>query len=458
MPLKDRRDEALVRRAFVQFALLSVGLIVLVLGGVLAVAEVMAHRSAEGDATTRGGIVAQAVAAGLSDPARGTGDPDLVEEIEAVAQHAGVRAVLVWDESGTVVWSTRPILVGETFQLDAEVRELFGTTGRLASDGDLDSAHPRGLLGSEVEVFAPIRGADGSLLVAESYVDGEAAGETRAEALQVLLPLGAGGLLLFEGLALLAGARLARRVHSGRRERIRLLTASLAALDHERRRIAHDLHDGIVQNLAAMRYALTAVTMAVPEDLEGDPHSQLQRICDLVERELAALRGTMGELLPVERQELPLPQTLRELMGRLVPPPTGWSVEVEPALENVDPATAELAHRVVQEGVRNAVRHARATSVTVLVQQAAERAGPAVRVVVEDDGRGPSGAPERPGVGGLHVGIRLLRDLARDLGGDLRLGERPGGGTRLVVEWERAEPAPAPAGAGATDHDGVSTL
>ncbi len=93
------------------------------------------------------------------------------------------------------------------------------------------------------------------------------------------------------------------------------------------------------------------------------------------------------------------------------------------------------------------------------MQRMTEPAGRAVRVVVEDDGLGPSETPERSGAGGLHVGIRLLRDLVRDLGGDLRFGPRAGGGSRLVVEWERGEPAPdpAPAGAGATDHGGVAT-
>ncbi|MGZ5400817.1 MAG: sensor histidine kinase, partial [Nocardioides sp.] len=119
--------------------------------------------------------------------------------------------------------------------------------------------------------------------------------------------------------------------------------------------------------------------------------------------------------------------------------PVTWSLEVDPEAQTVEPGAANLVRRIVQEGVRNAVHHARPTSVAVRVAVARDYGGRRLEVEVEDDGIGLRSADERdapPGQdSGSHFGVTLLRDLVRDLDGELLLTERPGGGTRLAVEW-----------------------
>lgn len=449
MSVQDRRDEVLVRHAYKRFALLSVVLIALVVIGIVVVTQVQADRVEQEDAATRGEIVAAAVRAGLEDADRPPTDRSFSGPVETAATRVGVRAVLVWDEQGRVVWSTRDGLVGETYELDPQRQERFGTAEALAVEGRLAGLRLRGLMGDEIQVLSPIKAAGGELFVVESYVDPSVLADVRFATVRQLLPIGVGSVVLFELLALLTAAQLTRQVRASRRDRIKLLTDSLAAVDYERRRLAHDLHDGVIQDLAAMRYAISGVVHSVPTDLPGEPRAKLRRVCDLIEEELVTLRGTLGDLLPIERQDEPLPQSLHHVVKRVVPQPVAWSVTVDPGLQTVDAGTAELVARVVQEGVRNAVRHADPGSVSVRVLPADERAPSWVRVEIEDDGAGVGGGDTGgtvDSVDGTHVGIRLLRDLVRDLDGDLSLSPRPDGGTRLVAEWPQLVPDHSPLG------------
>ena len=448
MPLQDRRDEALVRRAYLNFAVLSAGLFGLVVVAVFVVAEVQSDRAAGSDARTRGDVMASAVAAGFEELDGRGPDEEFTQSLEPVAAHAGVRAVLVWDRAGTVVWSSRSSLIGQTFAMDPQVADVFESVGAplVTNPGErLESVRLSGLLGDEVEVHNAIEDGSGTPLVVESFVDAATLVSSTSETVRFMLPLVGGALALLEGLALLAGAKLARRVQASRRERIRLLTNSLAAVDHERRRLAADLHDGIIQNLAGMRYALRGVIHEIGTDIPEAPRANLRLVSAALEQELTALRGTLGELLAVEHLELPLPQTLNSLLPRLVPPSITWSVEVDPSLDVVDARTAELVQRVTQEGVRNAVRHAHPRSVSVRVHAVDDGPGSRVRVEVEDDGKGvdrdllDQTKDEPATANGVHVGVRLLRDLVHDLDGVLDLTSLPGGGSRLTAEWMKPD-------------------
>jgi signal transduction histidine kinase len=105
-------------------------------------------------------------------------------------------------------------------------------------------------------------------------------------------------------------------------------------------------------------------------------------------------------------------------------------VEVPDELD-LDPEDEALLFRVAQETVRNAVAHAGAHRISVVVSRDADRTA----LTVGDDGRGFD--PARAGAGEGHFGLALLRDLARERGAELTVDSGPGAGTRVTIEVPR---------------------
>ena len=122
---EDRLDLAVLRRAVIRFTVLSGALLVVVVVAMLVVADRLAERGRTDEARAKGEALASAVEVEMADRSRIDSDAALTRSIEAHARRSGVRAVLVWDASGTVVWSTHTILRGREFRLDPEVPELF---------------------------------------------------------------------------------------------------------------------------------------------------------------------------------------------------------------------------------------------------------------------------------------------------------------------------------------------
>jgi len=101
-------------------------------------------------------------------------------------------------------------------------------------------------------------------------------------------------------------------------------------------------------------------------------------------------------------------------------------VEMEPGLL-IPLDAARLAYRVVREGLRNVAKHAQATTATVQVRLESDR----VAIAVSDDGRG---LPDQPVAEG-HLGLQLLEDTVRDLGGKVSLRSSPTGGAVLEASF-----------------------
>jgi signal transduction histidine kinase len=104
--------------------------------------------------------------------------------------------------------------------------------------------------------------------------------------------------------------------------------------------------------------------------------------------------------------------------------------------ENIDlpPGVNALFFRVAQEALRNAATHANSTHVGVEVTCHGRHA----RLVVADDGQGFDTARLDEASNKGHFGLRLLSDLVRDAGGELRVRSAPGAGTRIEAEVEVA--------------------
>jgi two-component system NarL family sensor kinase len=234
-------------------------------------------------------------------------------------------------------------------------------------------------------------------------------------------------LLLFEILTLPLVWRLASRIRQGREERERLLRRAVEASDAERRRIAADLHDGVVQELAGASFALAAAA----KSLHGEPAvaASLDRVAAGVRQSMRSLRSTLVEIYPPNLHTEGLAAALGDLLAPL--PGSGLSTSLEvPDTLDLRREVAAIVFRVAQESVRNTQRHAGATVLTVKVATTLET----VILTITDNGRG---FDPRQGAKEGHVGLRLLNDLAAEAGGTYSPKSAPGAGTTIRLEVPR---------------------
>ena len=275
-----------------------------------------------------------------------------------------------------------------------------------------------------LEVNVPLPAAQGGPVMFEAYIDSARIADERDAISKETLPIALGGLLLFQLAVLPLAWSLARRIDRARRDQADLVTRSLRAFHEERRRLAQDLHDGVVQDLSAVSYSLPTVTSALPDTPEGSAaRSTVDRMIGLLQQDLHALRTMVLDLMPTDLLEIGLAAALVSLAERYTDDNLDISVEVEEGLD-LDEDVMGVVYRVVREGLRNVQKHARAGHARVTVSQDADT----VAIVLTDDGRGLE-----PPRGDEGFGLRLLKALVDDLDGTFDLFSGPAGGTEMRV-------------------------
>lgn len=191
--------------------------------------------------------------------------------------------------------------------------------------------------------------------------------------------------------------------------------ARVAVLE-DRRRLARELHDGVVQELAYIRSESHLIGLD-----DGVP----QRIIDSVDRasdEARAAIETLGH-----EDDLPLGLLLHRA-ARNVAERYGGHVVVD--LDVAVEATPDQGHhlvRITREAVSNAIRHGQARNIGIGLLRDRDRR----RLVVHDNGRGfDPGRSESAG-----YGMTSMRERAQHLPGTFEVSSAPGRGTTVVVEW-----------------------
>lgn len=232
-------------------------------------------------------------------------------------------------------------------------------------------------------------------------------------------------VLLLQGFLLLLARRikaqeLERDEHT--REREALLQQAIDASSAERRRIASDLHDGVVQTLAGLAFSLAARGAGKV----GDP--QLLEAADTLRASVTDLRTLMIEIAPPDLTEAGVDSALRKLLEPL--PSRGIEVELEAATAtHLPPEKTSLVFRVAQEAIRNVVNHSQATRVVTTLRYADGM----VTLEVADNGRGFSSADRSRRREEGHVGLHLLNNAVEASSGRLTLQSEPGCGTSLML-------------------------
>ena len=206
------------------------------------------------------------------------------------------------------------------------------------------------------------------------------------------------------------------------------------AEDEERRRLAEGLHDGPIQELAAMALRLGTLRLG----LDDDKAARVREIEDATRTTLRELRALMFALQPPEVGGGGLVPALRSCAGVLFAETTTEAVVRGDLAREPAERIAANAYRIAREALVNARRHACAACVTVSVE--ADDTG--LLVLVADDGVGIDPVTLRDGAPG-HLGLRTMHERAEAAGGWCTVGPGESGGTKMAAWLPLGDEAPA---------------
>jgi len=358
------------------------------------------------------------------------GDPAalrlLDSRMEPWTNEGSIVWLKVWDAEGRIVYSDVPSLIGHHIAVPDWGPELLrGGPGKATLGLEDDPEYESGP-GELVEVYVRALAATGEPLIFEAYYDDDAVREEQTALLLGMAPaflLSLGALQLAQ---LAPAVRLARRIQAHQATRRRLLQHAVDASDLERQRIARDLHDEVIQDLAGLSYALEAEEMhgsAAQRPLFGQARSILQS-------NVRALRAMTTELYPPDLDQLGLPEALRQLAGPLRAQGVEVKIHVPESCE-LDRACSAMFYRVAREVLANTFKHARASTLELSLFEDRER----TILLVRDDGCGFDPSATAPDG---HVGLKIMRGTIHVSGGSLEVRSWPGGGTSVTVVLDRA--------------------
>lgn len=207
-----------------------------------------------------------------------------------------------------------------------------------------------------------------------------------------------------------------------------------AAVMEERERLAGDLHDAVTQTI----YSASLFAEAARESLETGNLTRVrqhtQSVLRMTDQALRELRVLLFELRTETLARKGLEGALKERF-QMVEHRAGIMAEVyAPELANLPVALEDAYYRVALEALNNALRHARAANVDIILT---EEKGDLV-MVIADDGVGFD--LNNQGLGGM--GLGGMKKRIHKVGGHLVVISRPGMGTRITVRAPLGQPAP----------------
>jgi signal transduction histidine kinase len=429
-----------VGRVVRRFLLGDLIAIVLLLGGSLWVSREAAVREAIADARQRTDSLAVLLVEPAVDDGLLEGDPAAVAAMDAVLRDrtpaVGMLRVKIWSPDGRIVYSDEPRLIGVPYELSQDEQEALRDGRTRAELSDLNRPENRfeRSEGRLLEVYRTIRTPTGRPLLLETYSPYDKATERQIDIWWSFAPITASVLLGLFVVQLPLARRMTSQLRAVHREREMLQARALDTSTEERRRIARNLHDGIVQDVSA-----ASLLLAGAADQLRTGHGSAAEVTDTLADASVALRESVGslrsllvEIYPPNLARSGLAPALADLAARLRP----RGIEVTMVLPDpldLPVATATLLFRTAQEALLNIVKHARAHRVEVAVRELPDR----WMLTITDDGDGfdLAAVRRRPRPG--HLGLSLLTDLAAADGAALAIRTAPGAGTSLRLAVPR---------------------
>jgi len=214
--------------------------------------------------------------------------------------------------------------------------------------------------------------------------------------------------------------RAEKRLRGGQR----LMGQMLQSHERDRRLIAYEIHDGLVQDATAALMQLESVLQS--RQLPGAVREEVQLAASLVGRSVAQARELIGGLRPPILDELGVVAAIEYLIesGHGERPSVKLTTQVQ--FDRLDPLLEATIYRIVQGAITNVKRHSQSDRSEIRLTQVGDR----LHIEVEDWGIGFDPA----GVGKDRFGLQGIRERARLLGGRAVISSAPGKGTRVFVD------------------------
>jgi signal transduction histidine kinase len=204
-------------------------------------------------------------------------------------------------------------------------------------------------------------------------------------------------------------------------ERARLEREIVSISEEERRRISHDLHDGLCQQLTGARLRCAVLESKLASTLD-DP-AELSQLSSLLDESVNHAYDLSRGLWPVEHDPKAGSPSLEELTRRFADS-SGVSIEFQKkqACDSCSNENITQLYRIAQEAISNAVKHAKASKIMVKLTCIPRSS---ITLLVRDDGIGRHNAKNTKG--GLGLGI--MKHRARLISGLFSIDDAEGGGT-----------------------------
>jgi two-component system NarL family sensor kinase len=424
-----------VTRLLMRFTAAGIVVMVLLATGIAVVARMEAVQKGIDEARNTTRVVGNAIKPSLV-PGVVSGDALAVAALdEAVHRFVlgeSLVRVKIWDQDGKILYSDASSLIGMRFLLSADKRRALDEGQTVAGVSELDD--PENALetdfGELVEVYLGLRTTAGQPVLFEAYFRYDDVVNMGWDTWRRFAPLAVGALLLLELVQVPLAVVLARRLQTEERHRRRLLDLAVRSSDAERRRIAGDLHDGVVQDITGVIYELDAARIGTAGGAEPD---QSDAILASAARRLRgcirSLRTLLIDIYPPNLAAEGLGPALVDLAASASTDQLTVTVHLEEFMEPSPHVTA-LLYRAAQEAIRNAARHSGARQVDLSVS----RQDKVWELIVDDDGMGMAAGRVEARREEGHLGLHALGELLVDAGGSLALHSAPDAGTRVEIK------------------------
>lgn len=230
-------------------------------------------------------------------------------------------------------------------------------------------------------------------------------------------------LLAFAG-NLYRGSRRRKRLHQKQlqlleqQQQLEKLQAVISGEEHERTRLARELHDGVGGMLAAIKMNISSLD-------RKETDNDLQTVVQMIEATAEEVRKTAHNLMPEALQRHNLLEALR-LYCDGINNSQNLQIDIQSHTDWVrqSPSYELSVYRILQELIQNIIKHAEANHVILQF-----RNDDTLHITVEDDGKGFEMTGIKEG-----LGLNNIRSRVAALGGEFSLESSPGRGTICYIE------------------------